>query len=696
MRRPYLLALAAAIVLAPGVLAQATLFVDHANCPNPGSGLPGDPYCRIQTAYSAAADGDTIRVRAGTYNECVLASDSIPQKSVHLVAEAGATRPTIDATGLNCVSSFGIPTGAVRIGGYASSIDGFRIIGGRDSGLVALGEVTITNNLVENNTSGIGGGMYLYPNPCAYGAADIVVQGNTIRNNASVFRADQRPGWGGGVYVRADAPGGSCPGEISIRLENNTISGNNSDASGGGIFAFTNTAPSETAAITITNNTIDANTALGAGQYTSGEYVLGFGGGVYASTYGYGAETIDVTSNTITGNTSTLDFGGGISASANATYPANQTVRIQTNTVNGNTADIAGGGIEAFLNAIDLPSPAVARILVEGNTITSNSSRFGGAGVIARAVATRSTSPNAEVRVSDNRISTNNSEFFGGGVEVNVTTDSDPDSGFGTIAPASVTVTLERNRINGNHAISGQNPPDGTGGGVFVFARANGDATSTARLSLNTIQGNTIDAAAGAGGVHVESQTSLDTAASEGHAVVEISSSIVAGNDGDAIGGPTPGSAGPLSTGGTGNLDLTVDYGDFFGNDGIFAPWVPAGGQGNLFTDPLLNATTLLPAACSPTLDTADPSLPFAAEAAPNGGRANMGHSGGTAQATPSLADPNGDGIVDGVDVVRLSVAFNALAGQPRYNVAVDFDSSGQVDGADLAFLAGDFGESCP
>ena len=40
----------------------------------------------------------------------------------------------------------------------------------------------------------------------------------------------------------------------------------------------------------------------------------------------------------------------------------------------------------------------------------------------------------------------------------------------------------------------------------------------------------------------------------------------------------------------------------------------------------------------SPTIDAADPSLPVSNEPAPNGGRANLGYTGGTAQATLSAA----------------------------------------------------------
>ena len=88
MRRSLLLALGASLVLAPATFAQATLFVDDSNCPGPGTGTSGNPFCRIQAAYAAAASGDEIRVRAGTYLECVRVADSTPQKNVHLFAEA--------------------------------------------------------------------------------------------------------------------------------------------------------------------------------------------------------------------------------------------------------------------------------------------------------------------------------------------------------------------------------------------------------------------------------------------------------------------------------------------------------------------------------------------------------------------------------------------------------------------------------
>ncbi|MHC4211460.1 MAG: hypothetical protein ACYSWT_17305, partial [Planctomycetota bacterium] len=52
--------------VAAAVLASAEqaghIYVDDDNCPGPGSGTPGDPYCSIQTAIENAVDRDEIVV----------------------------------------------------------------------------------------------------------------------------------------------------------------------------------------------------------------------------------------------------------------------------------------------------------------------------------------------------------------------------------------------------------------------------------------------------------------------------------------------------------------------------------------------------------------------------------------------------------------------------------------------------------
>jgi lysophospholipase L1-like esterase len=56
--------------------------------------------------------------------------------------------------------------------------------------------------------------------------------------------------------------------------------------------------------------------------------------------------------------------------------------------------------------------------------------------------------------------------------------------------------------------------------------------------------------------------------------------------------------------------------------------------------------------------------------------------------------DIDGDGRVDGTDLVLLALAFGSERGQGRYRPSADLDSSGRVDGQDLAILSSNFGRT--
>ena len=132
------------IVAVAGLFSGAhgdTIYVDDDNCPGPGSGTEGDPYCSIQTAIDNAVDTDEIVVAPGTYFETI---DFIG-KAVTLRSSAGPELTIIDAqrggTVVTCTSFEGSDT----------VLDGFTIRNG-------------TGTLIEVSPPGqffeVGGGMW--------------------------------------------------------------------------------------------------------------------------------------------------------------------------------------------------------------------------------------------------------------------------------------------------------------------------------------------------------------------------------------------------------------------------------------------------------------------------------------------------------------------------------------------------------
>lgn len=722
---------AAELLLALAVLAclpaqAATIYV----APSPtgsnltGDGSEGSPFETIQHAFDMAADGDTILVAEGTYNECLLLSglyDGVPnQRSIHILAaafDAGdlSTREltTIDGTGA-CPAGFS----TVNIGGFDSSIEGFTITGGEYSGIWSIAGVTITNNVIEGNVSNSGAGLYVYPDTCFYGAVDISITNNLIRNNTVTFDGvNTLSGLGGGMlvglypeeYVVGDPltnPDACRGGGGNMLIEGNTIETNDAEFDGGAIYALTYSYPGlGSAQLTITQNTISQNNAGFAGS-------LAYGGGIFATTFGYGTERIEILGNDILGNTAT-GYGGGVWAGTYAAYVADHTLTVDGNTISGNEAG-TGGGIEVSHRVVDMDPGQTVNLFVTDNMITGNTATNadelgGGGGISAGMFSQRTTLSNVDFVISGNTIRSNTADFDGGGAEIRIVAEAEDfvDPIDGQIRPANASIEFTNNLVALNSTANSFS--DAVGGGALVFLQAFGGeqfnpdepSRATADMELNTFVLN--DSQAGAGGIEIEAYTGVAASTSDGVATLNFESGIVSENDIFGLGGPQPGTEEGVFTPGndginTAELTVNVGYSDVYGNTTDYESWVGdrTGTEGNITEDPLLDEVTYIPESCSPTLDAADPLIDFSLEPAPSGGRANMGHTGATATATVSLADASGDGEIDGIDVLHIAVAFGSSFGHSRWNAAADMDGSGIVDGDDLALVAAGFGQTCP
>lgn len=58
--------------------------------------------------------------------------------------------------------------------------------------------------------------------------------------------------------------------------------------------------------------------------------------------------------------------------------------------------------------------------------------------------------------------------------------------------------------------------------------------------------------------------------------------------------------------------------------------------------------------------------------------------------------DFDGNGRVDGSDLINFAFHFGAIRGEPNYEVDADLDGDGSIDGEDLAILSANFGKASP
>ena len=217
----------------------------------------------MQRAVDACVNGDTIRLKPGSYIESVdfNSKNIVLESRAYELNDASLINQTIISSaslGGSCMELIGLDAANLEIRGITFSGGQSQIGGGI---YIENSTPRLTGIVVENNTAEVGGGIYL-------NQSDVELDYVTIKNNGSNF--------GGGIYAT-----GSTVKLISVSLDSNLAYW------GAGLY-------SENSTINIEKTNLRFNQAFIEG------------GGIYQN-----GNNIAITETAITSNTG-LDFGGAI------------------------------------------------------------------------------------------------------------------------------------------------------------------------------------------------------------------------------------------------------------------------------------------------------------------------------------------------------------------------------------------------
>lgn len=275
----FVAALSAAALATFGGEARAANFTvnstDDAPDANPGDGecRTSEDECTLRAAIqesNANETADVVTVPAGEYalavaNGGVQTEDEAATGDLDLTGEisingAGASSTTVNASGID--RAFDARPEA------SASISGLTVTGGsaqRGGGLLNEGRLTLEEVAVSGNDADFGGAADNFggvltlrrssvsSNAAVFGGGLYNENGGDLRVSASTVSGNEAQQDGGGVYTNTAA------GEIT----NSTI-GENSADEGGGIY-------SEFSSLEITNSTVNANDAPSGGNVASEE-----------------------------------------------------------------------------------------------------------------------------------------------------------------------------------------------------------------------------------------------------------------------------------------------------------------------------------------------------------------------------------------------------------------------------------------
>jgi len=176
------LVLSFSVVATTPVAAQTTYYVCATDGDDAHPGTEGEPFATIQHAIGQAADGDTIVVAAGTYDENLT------------VETSGLTIQSADGRDATTVSADDDGSYAVFIRADDVTFDGFTVTNGK-SGIVVedASGCKILNCIVEENT-------------VAHAGYGVMIQGlNDKADNNLVENVIARNNWNKGFAIEYDA-----------------------------------------------------------------------------------------------------------------------------------------------------------------------------------------------------------------------------------------------------------------------------------------------------------------------------------------------------------------------------------------------------------------------------------------------------------------------------------------------------------
>lgn len=214
---------------------------------------PAHPCATVQYGVDAACPGDIVSVAAGTYNEQVkVFNKTLTLQGARHGADARAPR------GAESVLTHA--KGPLQICADNVTVDGFTVEGAIntdfDSFMAGIwtnytycgpmnGGYLIVNNIIQNNIIG------LYPN--SNGTNPTLIQHNWFKDN-------NIPGPAGGTAIYSDL------GAVNVLIDSNKFTGS---TDWGIIFTFTNPAGPPRSNITISNNVLTSDAAIGLVNVTT-------------------------------------------------------------------------------------------------------------------------------------------------------------------------------------------------------------------------------------------------------------------------------------------------------------------------------------------------------------------------------------------------------------------------------------------